>query len=146
MTKPPSKPNSGDESGPQSPHYNVNIQGGLHLTSNDIAELRKLADSHPDLAKQLATDRHSEAVLRQNTERLGMVLAVVFGVALIGGTSLTLVQLGWWQSIMFVGALLGISHILRTILKGEFSETSWFGAILRNTPKSKNTQGENEPS
>jgi len=80
-------------------------------------------------------------VLENNTERLGMVLAVVLGVALILGTSWTLINLGWWQSIMFVAALLGISHILRTLLTGEFSDTSWFGRIMKGASKSKDDKG-----
>lgn len=113
------------------PSYDVTIHGDVHLTPNDIAELRRLADSHPDLAAQVVKDRRDLAVLDNNTERLGMILAVLLGVSLIVGASVTLVKLGWWQSTMFVAALLGISHVLRTILKGEFSDTSWFGQILK---------------
>ena len=53
----------------------------------------------------------------------------------LSGTAWTLVSLGWWQSIMFVASLLGISHVLRTVLKGEFSDTSWFGQIMRGKVK-----------
>ena len=113
----------------------IKIYGNVHFTPNDIAELRKLADSHPDLARQLANDRHSIAISNQRTERLGMIMAVIFGCVLIGGSSWTLVQLGWWQSIMFVAVLLGISHVLRTFLKGEFSDTSWFGKIMSSIPR-----------
>ncbi|MGR3509407.1 MAG: hypothetical protein ACU0CQ_00805 [Sulfitobacter sp.] len=123
--------NTGSSGGRRS----VNIYGNVNLSSNDIAELRKLADSHPELAQQIATDRRAIAISDQRTERLGMILAVVFGCALIGGTSWTLVNLGWWQSIMFVASLLGISHILRTFLKGEFSDTPWFGKIMSHSPK-----------
>lgn len=133
----------GARNGSSGPSYDVTIQGDVHLTPNDISELRKLADTHPDLAKQIVKDRREFVVLDNNTERLGMVLAVFLGFALVAGTSYTLVQLGWWQSIMFVGALLGISHVLRTILKGEFSDTSWFGQIMTGRPK-KDVDGKTE--
>lgn len=139
MTNPPLDPSSENEDGARSessgPSYELTIQGDVHYSPNDIAELRKLAESHPDLAKQVVKDRRDFVVLDNNTERLGMVLATVLGVVLIVGASVTLVKLGWWQSIMFVAALLGISHVLRTILKGEFSDTSWFGQIMTSKPK-----------
>lgn len=119
------------------PNFDVTIQGDVNLTPNDIAELRKLADNHPDLAEQIIKDRHQSLLLENNTERLGMVLAVLFGFALIIGTSYTLVQLGWWQSIMFVAALLGMSHVLRTILTREFSDTSWFGKLMTGASAAK---------
>jgi len=52
MTNLPRKNNGGSSQGkkPNSTH-DVIIQGDVHLTPNDIAELRKLTDSHPDLAK-----------------------------------------------------------------------------------------------
>jgi len=110
--------------------------GWNNYVANDISELRKLADDHPELAKQIVSDRSAQATLELNTERLGMILAVAFGIVLIAGTSVTLIQLGWWQSIMFVASLLGISHVLRTLLKGEFSDTSWFGKLMAGAPSS----------
>jgi len=128
--------NDGPQNGNRAPNrLNLNVKGDLHLQPNDIAELRKLADSHPELAQQIANDRRDQTVLENNTERLGMLFAAVLGIVLIVGTSLTLISLGWWQSIMFVAALLGISHILRTLLKGEFSDTSWFGQVMKGTAK-----------
>ena len=135
MTTPPSKSNPNRRNKGANNSTDVNIYGDLHYQANDIAELRKLADSHPDLAAQISADRHKEFIVAERTERLGMALAVVFGVVLILGTSWTLVKLGWWQSLMFVAALLGISHVLRTVLKGEFSDTSWFGKILTGKVK-----------
>ena len=125
----------------QSGHAQVIVEGDFHYSPNDIAELKKLADAHPDLAKVIVEDRREIAVMDQNTERLGIVVAAILAVSLIIGTSITLVQLGWWQSIMFVGALLGISHVLRTLLKGEFSETNWFGRIMSAAPKPKDKDG-----
>ncbi len=134
MAKPP-KNLSEDNGNSDSESANVNIYGDFYHHPNDISELRKLADSHPDLAKQIVADRRAQHQAEHRTERMGMVLAVVFGVVLISGASWTLVQLGWWQSLMFVACLLGISHVLRTILKGEFSDTSWFGSLISGKVK-----------
>lgn len=107
----------------------------LNYQANDIAELRKLADNHPELAQQIINDRRHESEMAENSYRLGVVLTSILAIVILGVASWTLINLGWWQSIMFVAAMLGISHILRVILKGEFSETSWFGKILTNKPK-----------
>ena len=66
MNKLPDKPakNTGSSGGRRS----VNIYGNVNLSSNDIAELRKLADSHPELAQQIATDRRVIAI----SDQIGM--------------------------------------------------------------------------
>ncbi len=116
----------------------------FHHHGNDIRALADMADRHPDLARQLIDNKHDEAIISANSERLGMILATVFGIALIAGTSWTLVALGWWQSIMFVASLLGISHVLRTLLKGEFSDTAWFSKILTRAPKTPDTDSDQD--
>lgn len=134
MSKLPTNPGA-HTSGSGGSGQHITIHGDVHYTPNDIAELKKLADDHPQLAAQIVSDRREQAISSQRTERLGMVLAVVFGVVLVAGTVWTLIGLGWWQSIMFVASLLGISHVLRTVLKGEFSDTSWFGQIMSGKVK-----------
>ena len=134
--------NGGGSSGDTS---SISVHGDIYLQANDIAELRKLANEHPELAQQVVNDRRDVAIFEGRTERLGMVLAVIFGISLISGTSVTLVALGWWQSIMFVAALLGISHILRTFLKGEFSETSWFGRIMTSDLRESSESADSDP-
>ena len=130
MSNPPINPSS-SESGPEDNNRYLTIYGDVHYTPNELSELKKLADDHPELAARIVSNRSQEVLLSHRTERLGMLLAVAFGLVLISGTAWTLVSLGWWQSIMFVASLLSISHVLRTVLKGEFSDTSWFGQIMR---------------
>ena len=134
MSNPPINPSS-SESGPEDNNRYLTIYGDVHYTPNELSELKKLADDHPELAARIVSNRSQEVLLSHRTERLGMLLAVAFGLVLISGTAWTLVSLGWWQSIMFVASLLGISHVLRTVLKGEFSDTSWFGQIMRGKVK-----------
>ena len=120
MAKPPDKPGS-QKTGSEKTNYELHIFGDFHYQANDLAELKKLADAHPDLAKHVVEDRHKEFILKQNSERLGMILASVVGVSLILGVVWAMVDLGWWQSIMLVASLLGISHVLRVILRRGFN-------------------------
>lgn len=143
MIKPPSK-NPGPSGGEGDDSRHITVHGDIHVAGNDIAELRRLADSHPELAQQVVADRMNSSIIESNTERLGMVLAVILGVTLIGGAAYTFASLGWWQSMMFIGVLLGISHVLRTLLKGEFSDTGWFSQILGASKEGPN-KGPTEP-
>lgn len=140
MTKLPDNPGSPspDEDGRS---LQFNIHGDLHYTPNDIAELRRLANEHPDLAKAVVSGRHDLAVREENTVRLGMVVTASLATVIVLVAGFTFVGLGWWQSICFVAALIGVSHILRTVLKGEFSDTSWFAKFL-----SAGTKGEEKKS
>lgn len=142
MTLPsnPLQPGSGDSDGKgEGTAPQVNIE---HFHQNDIQALAQMAKHNPELANKIADYQHQQAIIYANSERLGMVMATVLGVTLVVGASWTFVGLGWWQSIMFVGIFLGISHVLRTLLKGEFSDTSWFSKILTRAP---NTNGDNTP-
>ncbi len=102
--------------------------------------MKKLADNHPELADKITNDRLKIVLIEHNTERFGIFFASVVAIVLVIAAAFTLVELGWWQSFMFVAILLGVSHVLRTILKGEFSDTSWFGRMLGGKPgKDRNT-------
>ena len=96
--------------------------------------MKKLADNHPELADKITNDRVKIVRIENNTERFGIFFASVVAIVLFIAAAFTLVELGWWQSFMFVAILLGVSHVLRTILKGEFSDTSWFGRMLGGKP------------
>ncbi len=128
-----SRPDDSGGSAGNGAGQSVNIQN-FHYENNDIDALKRMADDHPELADKLVDNRMREVAIMANSECLGMFMATILGISLVGGMSWTLVSLGWWQSLMFVAALRGISHILRTLLKGEFSDTSWFGRILTRTP------------
>ncbi|MYG28459.1 MAG: hypothetical protein F4213_20990 [Boseongicola sp. SB0677_bin_26] len=57
------------------------------------------------------------------------------------GFVLIVVQLGWWQSIAFIFVMLALSHVLRTLMTGEWSDTSWIGQLLKRGA-SPNADGE----
>lgn len=109
----------------------------LHYQGNDIAELRKLAAQDPELARAVVAGRDKADRREHVSARLGMVLAGMLAIAAISGGVFIIVAIGWFQALVFVSVLLGGGHLLRVLLKGEWSETSWFGSILtgRNKPE-----------
>lgn len=74
-----------------------------------------------------------------------MVTASVVAITVVAVAAISLIKLGWWQSLLFVAAILAGSHILRTILTGEWSETSWFGKMIPAAPKNRNNAADPEP-
>jgi hypothetical protein len=102
----------------------------LHLHANDIDALRRLAETDPHLARDLLKTREA-ADRRENISIIVAMVATttlaVFGLA--AGTYV-LVTLGVVQSLIFAAVLLGLSHLVRVILTGEWSDTSWFGKLI----------------
>lgn len=70
--------------------------------------------------------------------RLGLIVTAVLAAVILGGTAYIVVNVGWWQTIAFIFGMLGVSHLLRVILTGEWSDTSWLGRLLsgRNQDRS----------
>lgn len=65
-----------------------------------------------------------------NSFRLGLVVTAVLAVAILAGTVYIVVNVGVFQTIAFIAAMLGTAFLLRVILTGEWSDTSWFGRLF----------------
>lgn len=111
--------------------------GGRHLyvdtlnyRANDLTELRKLAETNPDIAKQVLDLQDWKDRRKERSYRLGLVFTSLIAISILACGTYLLVNVGVWTTVAFVSVLLGISHVVRSILKGEFSETSWFGKII----------------
>jgi hypothetical protein len=108
----------------------------FHYKANDLTELRKIAEQDPALAKQIVETRDGMHRRENNSTLVGMVLASVVAISLIGGSVTALVLLGWWQAIVFASGLMFASHFLRVLMTGQWSETSWIGKLFKVTPPS----------
>lgn len=102
----------------------------LNYHPNDIGELRRLAEQNPELAHKLVDNREAEHRREENSFRLGLYVSGALAIVLTCGGAYVLVNIGWWQTIVFVLVLLGTSHLTRAVLTGKFSDTSWFGKFL----------------
>lgn len=108
----------------------------LHYHPNDMSELRRINDTNPELAAAIVS-ANLEATRREDGSfRLGLIVTALLAAVILGGTAYIVVNVGWWQTIAFIFGMLGVSHLLRVILTGEWSDTSWLGRLL--TGKSQN--------
>lgn len=103
----------------------------FHYNPNSLTELRKIAETNPELASKIVDSQTKVARWYNISEWVGFGVAGVIALAVIVGFVAIVVQLGWWQSIAFLLIILAISHVLRTVLTGEWSDTSWLGQILK---------------
>lgn len=99
----------------------------LHYNPNSITELRRLAETNPDLAEKIIDGQNNAVKLSNVSEWVGICVTGIIAMTAIVGFVVVVVKLGWWQSIAFTLILLAVSHLLRTILTGEWSDTSWLG-------------------
>lgn len=103
----------------------------FYYSPNSLTELRKIAEVDPELAGKIV-DSQTKAVRWFNvSEWVGIAVAGSIAIAIILGFVLIVVHLGWWQSVAFLVLMLCLSHVIRTLLTGEWSDTSWFGKTLR---------------
>lgn len=97
----------------------------LHYMPNSLTELRRLAQEHPDLAKDVVDAQREAKRLDAGSERIGLYAALILALFCVTGAVIIVITLGWWQTMAFVLVMLGVSHLVRTVLTGEWSETSW---------------------
>ena len=117
--------------GPDAPlDPSINI-GTINYNPNSLTELRKIAEKNPSLAEKIVDSQYRAGRWFSISEIVGMSVAAMIALAGIAGFVFIVVKLGWWQSIVFILLMLGLSHLVRTILTGEWSDTSWFGKILK---------------
>jgi len=121
------------DDGPIGPQINIRTEH-VHFQPNNVAEIGLLADRHPELAAQIVTNDAAKSERENGSFRLGMIITGTVAISAIGFSAWALISMGVWQALALVATLLGISHVLRTILKGEWSDTSWFGKMLGAKP------------
>jgi len=126
---------SNDSSSNKGGESNALYVNTLNYNANDLTELRKLAESSPEIAGRVLENQERQHQRKENSYRLALLVAGVISLTLVAGGAYVLVGLGWFQTLLFIAILLGSSHVIRAVLKGEFSDTSWFGAILKGKPK-----------
>lgn len=125
----PSDAEVGRRSGSGGNTVNVHIDTA-NIQTNDIDALRRLAEADPELARMVVVRRDWAAAREERSVIIGMVTAGTVAVVLLLVVGYSLVKLGWWQTIAFTAVLLACSHLLRVLLKGEWSDTSWFGQFI----------------
>lgn len=96
--------------------------------------LRRLSDTDPELARAVVKQK-SDFDKREHTSfRIALIVTTVLALALLAVMALAILNEGIVKSVILVALILAMGMVLRVILTGKWSETSWVGNILDNIP------------
>lgn len=102
----------------------------LHYHANELSELRKLAEVDISLAEKVIEQRESESRRVTGSYNFGLVCTVVLlGMVLFSIVGL-LIVLGVIETLVAIVAIFALALLVRVILTGEWSDTSWFGKVI----------------
>lgn len=104
--------------------------GQLHYYGNDLAELRKLAEVSPKLAEKVVDQRDREDRRGHASYRFGLLATVGLLLGVVAAFTLIFIFAGVVATLVLIGVLLAIALLIRVILTGEWSDTSWFGKLV----------------
>ena len=97
---------------------------------NDIAALAELAKIDKGLAEKFI-DKSDKADHRAHiSERFGLASTVILLGVLIAGFVAIIIFGGVFDALILIAAILALSLLVRVVLTGEWSETTWFGKIV----------------
>ncbi|MBZ8133919.1 hypothetical protein [Afifella sp. IM 167] len=105
--------------------------GTLHLHGNDLAELRKIASENPALAERIIEQRDHEDARANASYRFGVVSSLILLAMALASFTFILVWAGLLATIGLALATLAIAVLIRVVLTGEWSDTSWFGKVVK---------------
>ena len=107
----------------------------LNYHGNDLHELRKIAETNPDLAEKLV-EQKDRSDARENTSfRFGLFSALILVGMTLTTLSFLLYSVGVIATFVSMGVILAIALLIRVILTGEWSDTSWLGRIVEGLVK-----------
>jgi uncharacterized membrane protein len=133
------------------PTNNLNVAvKNVHVYANDIHELTKLAEVDPELAHKLADQRERQSIREESSFRLGLVAALGLLATLIFGVVYVVINAGVVALALTIGVILATALLIRVIITGEWSETTWVGSFLKfalkkaggSFPDDKKTEGD----
>ena len=116
-----------DSRGGNSNHLHI---GHFHYTANDLAELRRTAETNPKLAAQIAENADRRDKRRHASERLGIIASVAILIFSMASIVAIIWTAGFWTTLFAVALILAVALLIRVILTGEWSDTSWFGKLI----------------
>lgn len=106
---------------------NVAIEN-FQYYGNDLTELRKIAELSPELAEKIVNQRDRQDARENTSFRLGLISTILLVVFAIGALTFMVVQVGVIAMLLAIMGIFAIALLVRVVLTGEWSDTSWFGA------------------
>lgn len=93
-----------------------------------------------EFAEKVLESNERQDKRKSRSTAVGMITAGIIALALIGAITTAIIKLGWWQSLLVALIILCCALLLRVLLTGEWSETSWFGRFISGGKPSKNNE------
>lgn len=109
--------------------------GQFHYHGSDLAELRKLAEVDPSLASKVVDQRDAEDGRANASYRFGIAASAVLVLGVVAAFAVILIFAGPIESAVVIGGILAVALLIRVILTGEWSDTSWFGKMMVSLAK-----------
>lgn len=123
--------------GPRSEENGANSGGGktliiegYHNYESDIRGLAELSRSNPALAQQLLDNEDAADRRSHGSHRLGLFTALLLVGILVYGVVEILTSFGIVASIAFILFMIALAAVIRVVLTGEWSDTSWMGKVI----------------
>lgn len=107
----------------------------LHLQVNDLDALRRLSEQDPELARAVVQQKDNEDRREHASFRFGVITAAVLALGLVFAATYALVELGIALSLLLVFLVMALALLMRVLITGEWSETSWVGALTNGIVK-----------
>jgi len=104
--------------------------GNLHYHGSDLHELRKIAETNAELAAKIVEQRDKEDQRANGSYRLGIIGSLILLIVIVVSVSFVLVHIGVAATLGLMGVVLAAALLIRVVLTGEWSETSWFGRMV----------------
>jgi hypothetical protein len=121
---------TGKTSGRTTNNLNVDVEH-MHVHQSELRELTRLAEINPDLADKVLDQRENQSVREDANFRIGLIATLALLMTLIFGVVFVVVYAGIAALALTVFLFLATALLLRVILTGEWSETSWIGSLVK---------------
>jgi hypothetical protein len=128
-TGPPASRDKRPQDGQGGGAHNVNIEN-FHYTASDIDALTRMAKVNPGLATAIVQQRDTENRREHVSYRFGLVSSAILVSSAAGACLVGLIIVGLFQTLVLVAVILAVAMLVRVVLTGEWSETSWFGWLV----------------
>tara|TARA_R110002126_G_scaffold184665_1_gene333083 strand:+ start:1703 stop:2140 length:438 start_codon:yes stop_codon:yes gene_type:complete len=118
--------------------------GNYHYHGNDLKELRLLAEASPDIAEQVLQNQEKADARFNNSHRFGLCATIFLVVIALVGLVTVIIFDQILSLILLVVLVLAMALMIRVVLTGHWSDTSWFGRTVGLLAKSLGSSQEQE--
>lgn len=136
---------SSSQSGEGPNNYTLNVEH-LHYHADELEALAKLAASSPEVASRFIEAQDRAAQREHATYRFSIIVTSLLVVAVLTIITVFTIQVGVAVAALCIFIVLAIAFLLRVILTGEWSETSWVGGAVKAVTRALGGKPKDEAS